>query len=445
MNVTIIGTGYVGLVTGLGLAAAGHTVLGVDSRPEVVERLNAGRPHIYEDGVSEALERMLLARRIRFAEPDVEQIAATDVVLIAVGTPSTADGIDLAQVRSAVELAAHALRRSATPMSVIMKSTVVPGTTRELVPRVIRETTGMEPDEYGLGMTPEFLREGSALADFSTPDRLVLGYENERGLDALRELFARFEAPRLEVNTSTAELIKYANNLFLALQISASNEIAAVASSLGDVDPRVVMQGVLADHRWSGAPQPGKAAPPIERYLVPGPGFGGSCFPKDVQAIREFGRQLGVPMAMATAILEVNRRQPRASLDAMLDGLDAIAGAEALVLGLAFKPGTDDVRETPAAEIVRGLLDRAASVRVHDPMAARTFTEAFGPSVRVAERWEEAARTADVVVVVTPWREYVRLPEFVGGGAIVLDPRRAFEPEWFAVGVRYRSIGVRAP
>jgi UDPglucose 6-dehydrogenase len=445
VKVAVIGTGYVGLVTGVGLAGAGHSVTCLDVRTTIVDSLRLGKPPIFETGLEALLQEMLAAGRLAFSVPQVEILADADIIMIAVGTPSKDGDIDLSQIRGASRLVAEALLVASSPTTVVVKSTVVPGTTSNLVRQTIREATGLDLEDYGLGMNPEFLREGSALADFRSPDRIVLGHENMQALSAMRELYASFDTVFIEVNTQTAELIKYANNMFLALQISAANEIAQVAASLDDVDPLAVMHGVISDHRWSGARASGAVPPPIEKYLVPGCGFGGSCFPKDIEALRALGLSRQVPMPMSSAILEVNQAQPRTSLTAMLSDAGDIRGRSVLVLGLAFKPGTDDIRQTPALEMVRALIEQGASVHAHDPLAADAFAAVAPDGVRFTDDWRAVAGAAELVLVVTPWPEYQELSDVVAAGTRVLDPRRAYAPAEFADDVLYRSIGVSLP
>jgi UDPglucose 6-dehydrogenase len=442
MRVAVIGTGYVGLVTGVGLASVGHTLTCFDVRESVVESLRAGKPPIYEAGLEELLAEMIRSKSIEFALPDPEFMSTADIILIAVGTPSKDGDIDLSQIEGASRLAGSAVKLSDHPISVIVKSTVVPGTTKNLVRQIVAESSGRDATSFGIGMNPEFLREGSALVDFASPDRIVLGFENQIALDALRQLYENFDCPKIEVNTETAELTKYANNMFLALQISAANEIANVAARLDGVDPLRVMEGVLSDHRWSG--RGGAAnAHPIAKYLIPGPGFGGSCFPKDVEALREFGGGLGLPMAMSTAILGVNAAQPVTSLAGMLDSLGDVDGQRVLVLGLSFKPDTDDIRETPSLGMVRELSTRGAEVLAHDPMAIDAFAALAGDSITYTSDWKGELASVDIVLVVTPWAEYRAVAELLRQDQILLDPRRAIDPAGLQAGVIYRSIGIR--
>jgi UDPglucose 6-dehydrogenase len=437
VKISVIGTGYVGLVSGVGLATVGHTVVCVDKRPEIIESLSKGVPTIYEAGLEDALGAAIAAGRLSFSLPSVDELATSDVILIAVGTPSKDGNIDLSQIDAAARLAGEAIERSSAPITVLVKSTVVPGTTRSLVLARLLEVSGRDRQSFGVGMNPEFLREGTAVADFQDPDRIVLGFEDEVALSALREMYASFDVPKVEVNTPTAELIKYANNMFLALQISASNEIANVAATLDDVDPHEVMDGVMADRRWGG-----EDVPPIARYLVPGPGFGGSCFPKDVEALREFGASRGVAMEMSRAILAVNADQPEVSMTGMLRGIE-VDGAKALVLGLAFKTDTDDVRETPSAGIITRLQELGAQVSAHDPLAMEAFARSYDREVRYVDDWRAEVASAQVIVVPTPWRDYhADLPGLLQAGQVLVDPRRAFAPDSLPVGLSYRSIGI---
>jgi nucleotide sugar dehydrogenase len=446
VRIAVLGTGYVGLVSGVGLAHQGHDVVGIDVRPEIVESLGRGESPIFEPGLSDALASALEKGRIRFSEPDTATLASVDVILIAVGTPTVDGRIDLRYIESAADMAGQAIAAADHPVSVIVKSTVVPGTTSGVVRERIDGALADSPRPYGLGMNPEFLREGSAVLDFTDPDRIVFGFEDEIALGHLREMYAGFDCEKLEVNTKTAELIKYANNTLLALQISATNEIANLAAAIGDVDPLAVMQGVVMDRRWSGDARRGEKAHGIAAYLIPGPGFGGSCFPKDVQALLDLGESNGMPMAVTRSILDVNARQPEATVQATLADLPDLRDRTVVVLGLAFKPDTDDVRETPAVGVVSALLESGARVVAHDPIARANF-ERLLPSadVEYVDDWRAAVADASVVFVVTPWREYRDdLAAQLAPGAIVVDPRRALDASALGGVAEYRSIGFRA-
>jgi UDPglucose 6-dehydrogenase/GDP-mannose 6-dehydrogenase len=441
VKVAIIGTGYVGLVTGVGLASVGHSVTCFDMRESVVTSLTAGIPPIFEEGLEDLLTRLLETGSISFSLPDSDRLAEADIIMIAVGTPSKDGDIDLSQIRSAAELAGRAVKAADHPIAIIVKSTVVPGTTSGLVLETIA-ASGADRASFGIGMNPEFLREGTALVDFTTPDRIVIGFEDGLARDRLRELYADFPCPKLEVNTKTAELTKYANNMYLALQISAANEIANVAARVGGIDPLDVVEGVLSDHRWSGG-HGAAGAHPIAKYLIPGPGFGGSCFPKDVEAFREFGKTLDLPMRMSSAILDVNGAQPGFSLDSMTDGLPSLDGQRVLVLGLSFKPQTDDVRETPALGMIRALRVAGATVLAHDPLAMDAYAGVDGGETEFVVDWQAVVPTVDAVLVVTPWADYRGIAGLLTSGQVLLDPRRSVDPESLSADVVYRSIGVQ--
>jgi UDPglucose 6-dehydrogenase/GDP-mannose 6-dehydrogenase len=294
MRVGIIGTGYVGLVSGICLAAKGHSVTCVDLNQAIVDRLNGGTPHIHERGLPELLSEV--RRQGLFAATcDLDAaLDGADLVLIAVGTPSKDGVIDLGQIVAAARSIGAYLRRRDRFLSVVVKSTVVPGTTDTIVRAAIEEASGKAFPAFGLGMNPEFLREGEAIEDFMEPDRIVLGHEDPETLARLEELYAPWQADKLRVNTRTAELIKYANNALLATQISAINEIANLATAIGGIDVMDVVRGVHLDKRWNPITQDGgRVAPPILTYLVPGCGFGGSCFPKDLQALRSLAGSAG--------------------------------------------------------------------------------------------------------------------------------------------------------
>jgi UDPglucose 6-dehydrogenase len=446
MRVAIIGAGYVGLVTGVGLASKGHDVVLADRDAATVARLNAGTPHIHERDLPDLLRSVLRAERLRATGVLADALAGAEIVLIAVGTPTRDGAIDLRQVERAAHGSGAFLAATDAFLPVVVKSTVVPGTTDGRVRACLAEASG-RPRAFGLGMNPEFLREGDAVADVLAPDRIVLGHEDAATLAALERLYAPWDCDKLRVSTRTAELIKYANNALLAVQISAANEIAGLADALGGIDAMDVMRGVGLDRRWRPVGADGvRVAAPILDYLVPGCGFGGSCLPKDVQALRTLGRAHGQRMQVLDAVLAVNAGQP-AQVGALLAADAApLDGRACLVLGLAFKPGTDDVRDSASLAVVADLLARGARVAAHDPVAAGNFRRALGVSaarVRFVEDWRGEVAGADAVVVATAWPEYRALADVPLAGKRVLDARRMFAPADLP-GARYLAIGRRA-
>lgn len=445
MKLAVVGTGYVGLVSGVCLAAKGHDVVCVDINPSIVERLNAGEPTIYERGLPELLQEVRDAGRFSATTRLVEALDGADLVLIAVGTPSENGVIDLKYVRGVSREIGEYIARTSRHISVVVKSTVVPGTTDTVVREEIEKASGKKHGAFGLGMNPEFLREGEAIEDFAYPDRIVFGHEDAETLARLEELYAPWNVDKVRVNTRTAEMIKYANNALLATQISAVNEIANLAAALGGIDVLDVMKGVHLDKRWNPITDTGRASPQILTYLIPGCGFGGSCFPKDVQALRSQGEAKGLPMHMLNAVLDVNDVQPLQVIDIVERDVSKLSGKSVLVLGLAFKPGTDDVRESASLKIVDALLDKGCSVSAHDPIATEHFKKAFGErsaQVRFVEDWQADLDASDVVIIATRWPDYAGISAARLDGKVLFDARRMIDPASVA-GARYLSIGRR--
>lgn len=432
MKLTVLGTGYVGLVSGVCLAAKGHDVVCVDVREEVVAALNAGRPHIHETGLPELLREVIAAGRFRATRDLAGALSGCELVLIAVGTPSENGRIDLQYIGKAAQQVGEWMRAHPGHLSVVVKSTVVPGTTDTFVLDALERSSGRKLGEFGLGMNPEFLREGNAVEDFMRPDRIVFGHEDPRTLARLEELYAPWHCDKLQVNTRTAELIKYANNCLLATQISAVNEIANVAAALGGVDVMDVMQGVHLDKRWNPIlPDGRRAQPQILSYLVPGCGFGGSCFPKDVQALRSQGESLGVPMQILNGVLAVNDAQPSQIVRLLQRRWNSLHGRRVLVLGLAFKPDTDDVRESASRKIMMALQAEGALISAHDPIAAANARREWPElAVDYISDWEADIVSAEAIVVATRWPEYNRLQDVAHSGGLkgktVVDARRFF-------------------
>lgn len=443
MRVAVIGTGYVGLVSGACLAAKGHDVTCVDINQNIVDRLNAGNPHIHEEGLPELLADILHKKLFRATTSLREALDRSEIVILAVGTPSEDGVIDLKYVRAAAAQIGQWLRTANRFVPVIVKSTVVPGTTDTVVRQELESNSGLELGAFGLGMNPEFLREGEAVDDFMHPDRIVMGYEDQATLAALQKLYAPWDCEKLAVPTRTAEMIKYANNAILAVQISAMNELANVAARLGGIDMLDVVHGVQLDKRWSPIVAGERITPGIVSYLLPGCGFGGSCFPKDVQAIRSLGEAKGLPMQMLNAVLAVNASQPGEVRRVLQANTNELENKKVLVLGLAFKPGTDDVRETASLPIIRDLLNAGAQVTAHDPIAVDGFKALIGSAgeaIRYADDWRSVVDEQDIIVIVTRWEEYRSIAGRLSDCQILFDVRRLLTPS-DAGAARYLSIG----
>jgi UDPglucose 6-dehydrogenase len=445
MNITIVGAGYVGLVSGVCLAVKGHDVTCVDINVELVAQLNAGKPPIYECGLVQLLECALESNRFGATTDLVSALDRSDVVVIAVGTPSSNGSIDLGPVLEVARGIGRYLSNHDRYLAVVVKSTVIPGTTDSVVRWEIEKASGKGFPAFGLGMNPEFLREGEAVADFMEPDRIVLGYEDDQTLKLLEELYAPWETDKIRVNTRTAELIKYANNVLLATQISTMNELANLADALGGIDVMDVVRAVRLDKRWNPITEKGRMSPGILSYLLPGCGFGGSCLPKDIRALRSQGVEKGLPMHVLSAISDVNGSQPLQVIEIIEREIHSLSKQTVFVLGLAFKPGTDDVRESASLKIVRALLEKEARVVAHDPVAIDNFKATLGAaekSVTFVHDWAASVEAADVIIVATAWPEYMGLAQMSLKGKVLFDARRMFEPSAIVSG-RYLSIGRR--
>jgi UDPglucose 6-dehydrogenase/GDP-mannose 6-dehydrogenase len=442
MKVSIVGTGYVGLVTGACLAECGHDVICVDVDPRKVEMINSAQAPIHESGLPELLQRHS-GRRLRASADLAAAVAATELTFIAVGTPASDGKIDLKYVEAAASEIGAALRHKRNYHTVIVKSTVIPGTTAGVVRAALESASGKIAGEgFGLGMNPEFLTEGTAVADFSHPDRLVLGGIDVRTHDVLRELYASFDAavPRVVTNPTTAEMIKYASNAVLATMISFSNEIARVCAAVGDVDAIDVMRGVHQACYFTMRRGDERFAAPIVSFLEPGCGFGGSCLPKDVTALIGQGREKGLTLNLLQSVLDINRGQTEELVRLISRHFASLRDVPVAVLGIAFKPDTDDVRESPAFPIIRRLKAQGARLTAYDPVARPNGHEDLA-AVNLAGSLRDAVADAEIVVLVTRWAEFSELAGLLnelGRRPLVVDGRRALDPGAFA---HYEGIG----
>lgn len=447
MKVSVIGTGYVGLVSGACLAEKNHRVVCVDVDHAKVDSVNAGKCPIREEGLPEIIARH--AGSTLTATTDLAAaVHETDLTLIAAPTPFDGKEIDLSYVREIAHRIGETLARKGAYHVVVVKSTVVPGTTDEVVGPAVAAAAGKVPgEEFGLGMNPEFLSEGVAVADFMQPDRIVAGGIDERTRDAIAALYEGFPGvPLLRANNRVAEMMKYASNALQALMISFANEIADLCEAVGDVDAMEVMRGVHSMKELTSLYESAvRMKAPITSFLSPGCGFGGSCFPKDLKAITAHGRTLDLPMKLLEAVISVNAGRPLRMVDLAEAGLGGLAGRRVAVLGLAFKQGTDDMRESPAIAIVRELQRRGAVVTAFDPVAADQAALTFRATApRLATSLEETVRDADAILLVTPWPEFGELPRLVaersGQPPLLIDGRRLIDPHAVP---RYRGIGLR--
>jgi UDPglucose 6-dehydrogenase len=415
MEISVLGSGYVGTTVAACFADLGHDVTAVDIDEEIVATLNAGEAPIHEPGLADLVATH--AGGNLTATTDYAAVPGTDVTFMALQTPANADGsIDTSVVESAATMLGEAIAGKDDPHRIVVKSTVVPGTTEDVVAPLVAEASGgTVGEDFEVGMNPEFLREGSAVADFRDPDKVVLGAESEEVAGTLRAVFAPLveavETDVVETGIREAETIKYANNALLATKISAINEIGNVCKEYG-VDAYEVADAVGLDHRINRA------------FLDSGAGFGGSCFPKDVAAFVAAARDVDYDPSLLDAVLEVNEKQPRRMLGLLDDHAD-VAGERVAVLGLSFKPGTDDIRESRAIPVIEGLQERGAEVVGYDPVATGEMRERF-PNVEYAASAAEALEGAVAAMVTTDWDEFAALDgEFDRmADPVVVDGRR---------------------
>jgi UDPglucose 6-dehydrogenase/GDP-mannose 6-dehydrogenase len=447
VKVSVVGLGYVGAVTGACLAELGHEVVCVDLDERRVRELQEGRSPVFEPGLDELVQkhagdRLTATQELRAA------VTGSELTLIAVGTPFDGREIDLGAVRSATTDVGAALRDKPGYHVVVVKSTVVPGTTRDVVVPLLEQASGKEVGaDLGVGMNPEFLTEGQAVDDFMAPDRLVLGGMDGRVHERLEELYAAFspEIPRVHTNTTTAETIKYASNAMLATAISFANEIADLCAALDDADVVDVMHGVHLSRYLTPLAADGSAVrAPLAAFYEAGCGFGGSCLPKDLRALVARGAQLGRTFPVLEATLQTNEARPDELVAVVRHNLQELAGARITVLGLAFKPDTDDVRESPAVPIIKRLVDEGAVVTVHDPVVRDMPEELLDQQRRVelATSLEQAVRDADAIVLVTRWEQYRELPTVLNGmerQPLFVDGRRMLDKQDFP---RYAGVGI---
>jgi UDPglucose 6-dehydrogenase len=438
MKVTVIGTGYVGLVTGACLAEMGNHVVCLDVDPAKVELLRAGGIPIHEPGLDEVVHRNAQAQRLEFTTDADAAVRHGTIVFIAVGTPPGEDGsADLTHVLAA----ARTIGERMTDYKVVVDKSTVPVGTADRVEALLRECLAArgETAEFSVASNPEFLKEGAAVEDFMRPDRIIVGTHDERAVLLLRALYSPFVRSRdrlLLMDRRSAEFTKYAANAMLATRISFMNELALLAQELG-ADIELVRQGIGSDPRIG------------HQFLYAGAGFGGSCFPKDVKALVHMGDEAGRPLALLRAVQAVNEHQKGVLPEMIARRFGGMLEGRRIALwGLAFKPGTDDMREAPSRVLIDRLLAAGARVRAYDPVAMKEAVRVIGPreGLEFAASAGEALPGCDALAIVTEWREF-KSPDFdqiksVLKQPLVFDGRNLFDPRLMAsLGIEYHGIG----
>jgi UDPglucose 6-dehydrogenase len=441
MKIAVVGTGYVGLVTATCLAESGNDVVGIDKDRQKIDTLRGGKIPIYEPGLLELVQRNAREGRLRFTTDLAEAVVPARLIFLAVGTPQSADGAaDLSALWAVADAIAAALKNqpAAAGKTVIIKSTVPVGTNKKLAERLAAAGC---PAGVEVVSNPEFLKEGAAIDDFMKPDRVVVGVRRPEAAEVVREMYAPFlrtERPFLVMSPESAEMTKYAANAMLATKISFINEMANLCDRVG-ADVNDVRRGIGHDQRIGF------------QFLFPGPGYGGSCFPKDVRAIVSLAKQHDLPLHLMTAVDSVNEAQKQVLVRKVKKHYgEKLAGKTLAVWGLAFKPRTDDIREAPALTLLDALLAAGAACRVHDPEAMPNVRATYGDKLTYSDRPYGAVEGADGLVIVTEWQEF-RNPDFevikrLLKEKVIFDGRNLYEPKQMAgYGFTYYAIGRDRP
>jgi UDPglucose 6-dehydrogenase len=394
MRISVIGGGYVGLVSSVCLAELGHSVDLIEIDDAKVASLNSGRSPIYEEGLEEMLVKHI--NHNLTVTPDYDNICNTDATFVCVGTPSSSDGsADLSMIKSASSSIGEALMGSRKYHVVVVKSTVPPGTTERVVIREVLENRHPKNQDIGFAMNPEFLREGRAIQDFMRPDRIIIGSADDKAGDFIESIYKGLNVPMIRTGLTEAEMVKYASNAFLATKISFSNEVGNICKDLG-IDVYEVMKGVGMDHRIN------------PHFLNAGAGFGGSCFPKDVSALIHLAENLDEDPILLKSVMTINELQPKRLVDLLEKRIGHLSGKRVAVLGLAFKDNTDDIRASRSIYVISELKRRGARVAAYDPKANNSMQSILS-DVDYCQNAAEALNNADACLVMTEWPEFSAL------------------------------------
>lgn len=428
MDISIVGTGYVGLVTGAGFAEKGHNVTCVDVDEEKVKLINSKIAPIFEEGLEDILS-VVVGRNLNATTNLRDAVLSTEATFISVGTPSSDDGqVDLKYVKQVAEDLGKILKEKNGYHVVVVKSTVIPGSSEDIIIPLLEKHSGKKAGkDFGVAMNPEFLREGVAVQDFANPDRIVIGSIDQKSGDLVESIYFDFTAPVLRTDLKTAEMIKYTANSFLATKISFINEVGNMCKEMG-IDVYDVAKGVGMDKRIAPS------------FLNAGPGFGGSCFPKDVAALVYNAGKTGTKPILLESVLKVNKNQPKRVVELVKRKYSPLTGKRIAVLGLAFKEGTDDVRESPAVPIVKALVDEGASIRAYDPQARENAEKIFADKITYCSSVNDAIKDASLALILTEWKEFKNIDYSSMKEKKVFDTRKIVNTDLLPDDVEYEGL-----
>ena len=438
-SISIVGMGYVGLCTAVGFASKENNVIAVDKDPEKVDSINKALSPFHEPHLNDFLRKAVNGGCLKSVPDLKEAILSTEITFITVGTPSKADGsIDLHQIQDSTIEIGEALNKKDKYHLIVVKSTVVPGTTENFVKPLLEQHSDKHcGSDFGLCMNPEFLREGSAIHDTFHPDRVIIGEYDKKSGDTLELLYKKFYAEEgpstIRTNLPTAELIKYANNAYLATKISYINTIANICEKIPETDIKTVEKAIGLDNRIS------------PKFLRAGLGYGGSCFPKDLKALIAFSNQSGYEPILLRSVQKVNDDRVRHAIGLLQKELGDLSGKKIAILGLSFKPNTDDMREAKSIPLINQLLKKGTKVIVYDPVAISNAKSIFKNKIEYASSSIKCLKNADCCILVTEWEEFKKLEpdDFTQHmkNPLLIDSRRIYNPEQFSQKMKFKAIG----
>lgn len=442
MKISIIGMGYVGLITGLGFCNYGHKVICLEKNKKKIDDLNNNKDIIYEPGLKKFLKKHL--NKNFFASQDFKKIILnTDVTFIAVGTPFENGKFSTRYLESAAKEIGLSIKNKKKYHVIVIKSTILPGTTDTIIKKQIEKYSGKKAGKnFGLSMNPEFLREGEAINDFINSDRIVIGHDNLKTQSIVKKIYKKFKnVPIITTNNKTAELIKYTSNSLLANLISFSNEISNIGDKIGGVNFDQVLKGVYLDRRIATKNGKKLLIPGIVSYLEPGCGFGGSCFPKDVKALSYLASKVKSNNFILKSIIKTNEEQINKLYKIILKNINGKKN-NILILGLAFKPDTDDIRESPSIKLIKKLINnKKYDIEVYDPAALENTRKIFKDNLKYSTNLDKSVKNKDVIIVMTKWKKFKRLSNLLlkDSKTLVIDPRRFLSPNKFK---NYIAFGI---